>query len=480
MMTLPIASRALRMTFSAAAFCTVSALTSVGTVGAQDVDRTTPPAVPAAKPITFPTAQRRALANGIPVVVLEDHHLPVVSVTAVLELSPSLAPPGKRGIAGIVTSMLDEGTTTKTADQLADAVAVLGSSVSPFGFYTITANVTPSLALMADELLHPAFPESALARTKANTAAEIRESKENPGYLARRTFSKVIYGENHPYAQAPTEAGIMSITRDDVMRFYTTYVRPPNITFVVAGDITPSRAVTELNKVFGTWARGQSGHVDVPVPPGVSSTAIYLYDRPHAPQSVLLVGNVGPRHDTPDLYAIELMNTTLGGAFTSRLNLNLREQHQYTYGANSGFQFRRVPEVGAFAAQTSVVTPKTDSALMETMKELRDIRGTRPVTPQEFAFAKSSATAGLPLQFETLQQRAGAVAGLVADSLPLDYYSTLVQRYQAVTLPQDQAAAAKYIDPGKLAIVVVGDKAVLEPKLKAAGIAPIVEAAPIQ
>src|SRR5580704_732997 len=259
------------------ALCVMLPLAPIHAIGAQsttgavapshsDFDRSKAPPVPPEKPITFPMAQQRALANGTPVVVLEDHHSPVVSVTAVLELSPMLEPPGKTGLEGIVRAMLQEGTTTRTADQLADAFAELGNTASPFGFYTITANMAPSLALMADQLLHPAFPESALARIKANRAAEIRESKEKPGYLARRTFATAVYGKTHPYARAVTESETMSITRADVVNFYTTYVRPPNVKFVVAGDITPAQAVAELDRVFGSWPRGQSGHVDMPVP----------------------------------------------------------------------------------------------------------------------------------------------------------------------------------------------------------------------
>jgi zinc protease len=441
---------------------------------APDFDRTKAPAVPPAKPLTFPNAQTRTLSNGIPVIVLEDHHSPVVSVSAVLDISRSLEPADKTGLAGLVDAMLGEGTTLHTADQLADAFAALGNGVSPFGFYTIIANVDPSLALMAEQLLHPAFPESALTRLKANTVTELREQQEDPGYLAGRVFADAVYGKNHPYARHETEAGTMSITRADITHFYDDYVRPPNIKFVVAGDVTPEQAVEKLNRVFGTWTPGKSGQVTVTTPPGVSTTTVYLYNRPQSPQSVLLIGELGPRRDTPDYYAIDLMNTILGGAFNSRINLNLREQHQYTYGAGSGFQYRRIPEVGAFRVKTAVATPKTDSALIETMKELRDIRGSRPITPQEFVFAKTLAISSLALQFETISQRANAVAGLVKDHLPLDYYNALVPNFTAVTQAQAEAAATQHVDPSKLAIVVVGDRSVIEPALRATGVAPIV------
>ena len=436
-------------------------------------DRAQAPAVPPAKPLTFPHAQTRTLSNGIPVIVLEDHHSPVVSVSAVIDIARALEPVGKTGLLGMTSSMLTEGTTLHTADQLADAFAALGNGVSPTGFYTITPNVDSSLSLMAEQLLHPAFPEKALARLKANDVTELREQMESPQYLARRVFSNVVYGKDHPYARHETEAETMSMTREDVVNFYNDYFRPPNVKFVVAGDMTPQQAVDKLNRFFGAWTSGKSGQMTIPTPQGVSATTIYLYDRPQSPQSVFFIGTLGPRRDTPDYYAINLMNTTLGGAFNSRINLNLREEHQYTYGAHSGFSYRRIPQVGTFVLGTSVITAKTDSALIQTMDELRGLSGSHPISAAEFTFSQSLAIAGLPLQFETVGQRAGAIAGLVEEQLPLDYYNTLVPKLQAVTQAQVEAAT-KYVDPGKLAIVIVGDRASIEAKLKAANIAPVV------
>lgn len=444
-----------------------------------EFDRTKQPVVPPAKSLTFPKAQTRTLRNGIPVVILEDHHSPVVSVQAVIRISSQLDPVGKTGLGQITQGMLDEGTTKRTADQLADAFAELGNSVSPTGFYTITANVDRSLDLMAEQLLSPAFPQEALDRSKANMAAEIQQAKESPGYLAGRVFGREVYGATHPYARTETEAEVMSFTRDDVVGFYNAYFRPPNVRFVVAGDITPAQAIEKLNRVFGQWTPGKKGDVPVAAPAGVKSTTVYLYDRPSSPQSVIVVGNVGPRRDTPDQFPIELMNVTLGGAFTSRINLNLREQHQYTYGASSNFRFRRPPEVSTFTVSTAVATPKTDSAVIQIMDELRDIRGTRPITESEFRFAKSTQTAGLPLQFETIGQRAGAVAALVEQDRPLDYYNTIIPKYNAVTLAQDRAAAVKYLDPNKLAIVVVGDRKAIEAGLRAANVGPVVVVEPL-
>jgi zinc protease len=231
--------------------------------------------------------------------------------------------------------------------------------------------------------------------------------------------------------------------------------------------------------VFGSLTAGKSGDVVPPPVPAPSATTVYLYDRPGSPQSVIVAAEMGPARTTPDYYAIGLMNTVLGGAFNSRINMNLREQHQYTYGASSRFNFRRAPQPSTFTAQSSVVTPKTDSALIELMGEIKGIRTKKPMTAADLSFAKGMATKGLPLEFETIEQRAGAVAGLVANDQPLDYYNTVVQKYDAVTLSQAEHAATRYVTPDKMVIVVVGDRKVIEPGLRAANIAPVVIVDPL-
>jgi zinc protease len=233
--------------------------------------------------------------------------------------------------------------------------------------------------------------------------------------------------------------------------------------------------VAKIEKALGKWpAGGFKSRYTIPAATPMAPGTIYLYDRPNSPQSVLLVGAAGPARNTPDFYAIDLMNTALGGAFSSRVNLNLRETHAFTYGASTGFNFRMTPQPGEFLASSPVATPKTDSALVELVKELRDIRGTRPLTPAELSFAKSSATKSLPLNFETVDQIAGAGALVLREGLPLDYFNTLSARYRAVTAAQANGAAKKYIDPSKLAIVVVGDRKQIEAGLRAANLGPVV------
>jgi zinc protease len=453
------------------------AIASLGPVAADaqsGLDRTKPPAVPAAQPLVFPKAQSRKLANGIPVVVLEDHTSPVVSVVAIVDVPTRLEPAGKTGITSVLGAMLAEGTTTMSADQLADAFADLGNRVAPTGFNTITANVDRSIALMADQLMHPSFPEAALTRIKANQIAALTRAKESPYYLGSRAFSSVVYGQGHPYARAATEAEVGSLTRADIAAYYEKYYRPPNVTFVVGGDITADQAVAKLSRAFGGWTAGEKATLAITPPRGVSKETIYIVDRPSSPQSVFYVGTLGPPRDAPDFFATDLANTTFGGAFTSRINLNLREDKHYTYGANSGFSYRRAPEPSTFFMATAVSTPKTDSSLVQIAKEFADIRGPRPVTPAELAFARASATKGFPLEFETISARVGAIGSLLRQGLPLDYYNTVVQRYSGVTQAEEEQSAVRYMDPSKMAIVIVGDRKVIEPAIRATNIAPVV------
>ncbi|HEY5087237.1 MAG TPA: pitrilysin family protein [Gemmatimonadaceae bacterium] len=445
------------------------------TLGAQAMlDRSKPPTVPAAQPLTFPKAQSLKLTNGIPVIVLEDHTSPVVSVVAIVDVPTRLEPAGKTGITSVLGSMLSEGTTSMTADQLADAFADLGNRVSPTGFYTITGNVDRSIALMADQLMHPSFPDTALARVKANEVAALTRAKESPYYLAGMAFRNVVYGQGHPYARSATEPEVESLTRADVADYYQKYYRPPNVTFVVGGDITPAQAVTKLSRAFGSWTAGEKAQMNIAPPKGVSRETIYIVDRPSSPQSVFYVGTLGPPRNAVDYFATDLANTTFGGAFTSRINLNLREQKHYTYGAQSFFSYRRAPEPSTFIVATAVSTPTTDSSLVQIAKELADLRGSRPITAAELSFARANATKGFPLAFETISERADAIAGLISQRLPLDYYNTVVQHYRAVTQAEEEQAAVRYMDPSKMAIVIVGDRKVIEPGIRAANVAPVV------
>jgi len=458
-------TRARRALVAAAALAGAAASTGAH---AQPLDRSRRPTVPAAAPFRMPAVEMRRLSNGIPVAVVQNHQLPIVAVRAVIDAGPLQEPADKAGLAPLTIAMLTEGTTTRTADQLAEAFADLGNTVSAAGFTTITRNFDRSLELMGDLLMHPAFPEAALARNRANTAAQLRRLREQPSFLADHVFNSVLFGAAHPYARVATEQTLGGITRADLVAFHSDWLRPQNVKLVVVGDVTPDAAVQRLERVFGAWpAGGRTASFDVPAPRPPAPTAIYLLDRPNSPQSTVIVGQVGPPRDTPDFYALEAMNTVFGGLSGSRLNSNLRERHAFTYGANTGLQWRRVPQVSTLRGQSDIVAAKTDSAIVEWLGELRGIRGGQPVTPAELAFAKDNRTAGLPLRFETVTQVAQEIANLLQAAVPIDFWNSYAQRIGGLSGPDLSAVATKYLDPQQSVIVVLGDRKVIEPGLRA-------------
>ncbi len=453
------------------AFAAAAPLAAQGTL-----DRTRQPAPGPAVALHFPTIVRRTLSNGIGVAVFENHELPIVSVQAVVNVDGLLDPLDKDGLVAVLQQMLPEGTTTRTADQLAAAFADLGNNVSPTGFTTITPNVDRSLALMADMLMHPAFPQASLDRIRANQIAALKRAQENPSYIAQRVFANAVYGTGHPYERVRTEASLNAITRDALLQFHDTYYVPQNVQIVMAGDIKPDQAVAMLERTFGQWPRGGTlATYDVPPVPAGKATTIYLYNRPGSPQSVLMAGEMGPARDNPDYYALQVMNADLGGMFDSRLNLDLREKHAYTYGASSGYQFRRVPLQSTFTASAAVTAAKTDSSLMDMMSDIRGLRGAQPITPDELQLAHDNLTLSLPLRFEGISSQTAAVAGLLRDNLPLDYWDHYTDNVNRVTARDVTNAADKYVDPDHLSIVVVGDSAQVAGKLEAAHVAPVVD-----
>lgn len=446
-----------------------------GPLRAQEPTPPPPPTPGPAPAVRLPHLEMRTLHNGIRVAVLESHDFPVVDVSALVVAPSLLDPPGKEGVSGLTAGMLAEGTTSRSADAIARAEADLGTVVRATGFFTIPSEFEPALALMVDQLVHPAFPEAALERIKANTVARLERMQSEPDYLAGRVFRPELYGPRHPYARTETPASVGAITRADLVAFHRDYYRPRNISFIVAGDITADQAVAALERTVGDVpAGGKDGWVTPPPPAATGPTRIYLYDRPESPQSVIVVGELGPPRDSPDYYTLDILNTILGGAFNSRLNLSLREVHGYTYGAGSGIAYRRVPQPSTWEIETDVSTPTTDSSVSDLMSEVRDIRSTRPVTDSELTFAKRTATLSLPLQFATVPEAADAAAMLLEYRLPLDYYDHLTAHYEEVSLDGVQRAAQRYLHPDHLVIVVVGDRKAVEPGLVASHVAPVV------
>ena len=449
---------------------------AVDTPRAPAFDRTTPPALGSLGQLTLPPVTRRQLDNGLELLVVEHHELPLVDMILVVKTGGEGDPANKAGVATLAASMLDEGAGRRTSLDIADQEAFLGVQIgtgSGWDQSTVTlhapvAVLDSAMALFADVALRPTFPVSDLERLRKERLTELLQLKDRAPQIADRAYAAILYGERHPYGRplTGTEASTRAITRADVQRFYQTYYRPNNATLIVVGDVTAADVEERVRTLFGGWTRGTIPSTQFTAPPAALATAIYLIDKPGAPQSSVRIGSIGVPRSTDDYFAILVMNTILGGAFTSRLNNNLRETHGYTYGAGSGFSMRR--SAGPFTARAEVVGAKSDSSLIEFMKELRAIREDVPAT--ELEKAKRYLQLQLPGEFETTGDIASQLIPVVVHGLPLDYYNSYVQRIEEVSAADVRRVAERYVDPSKFAVVIVGDRKAIEAGLRALNI----------
>jgi len=446
-------------------------------------DRGARPTLGAPKPLTLPPAVTRTLPNGLELVVVEQHELPLADVILLVGTGGEADPAGKPGVATLVAELLDEGTATRTSLAIADQEAYLGVSIdaasgwdaSRVTLHTPTAQLDSALALFADVALRPAFAAKEFERVKRERLTDLVQLKDRAPAIADRAFASIVFGDRHPYGRPleGTERSVRAIGRADVQRFYEAYYRPGNATLIVVGDVTPDDVERRARALFGAWAGGApaaagaaNGATAGAGAPARGATAVYLIDKPGAPQTSVRIGGVGVARSTEDYFPLLVANTILGGSFTSRLNQNLRESKGYTYGARSRFDMRRT--AGPFTASAEVTGTKTDSSLVEFMNELRSIRDTVPAA--ELEKAKQYLQLQLPGAFETTGQIASQLVPLVLHGLPLDFYDRYAEMVSRVTQSDVQRVARRYIDPAKVAVVIVGDRKSIESPVRGLGL----------
>ncbi len=443
------------------------------------VDLTKPPELAPPPALDLPPIVTRKLANGLSLMIVEQHELPVADFVMLVHTGGEADPARLGGLASLTADMLDEGTRTRNALQIADQTAFLGADLSTssgwdrsvVSLHTTTAQMDSALALFADVVMNPEFPETDLARVRKARLTSLLQLEDYGPAIADRVFDRVVFGDRNPYGHpiSGTKGSVTDIARSDISSFYSTYYRPNNATLIVVGDVKPDDVERRAQSLFGSWKRGEIPATRYgPTPPARRRT-IYLVDKPGAAQSSFRIGGVGVARSTPDYFAIEVMNTILGGSFTSRLNQNLRETHGYTYGAFSSFSMRRQP--GPFTAEAEIVAAKTDSALLQFMSELRGIRDTVP--EGELAKSKQLLQLQLPGDFETTRSIASRLVPVAIYDLPLDFYNQYVGRIGAVTQSDVQSVALEAIEPDSFDIVIVGDGKLVEPALNALSIAPL-------
>jgi zinc protease len=471
----------------AIAVVTASGATSAGAQKAApstkaSFDRTTIPKAGADPVAKIPGWTRTTLANGAQLIVVERHNLPLINFSmGFVGGANQFDPADKPGLASLTASMMTEGTTTRSGDDISNALQLLGSSVGfniggeggSVGFRSLKDKLDPTLAIMADELTHPAFPDAALSRLKQRTIVNLRQFRDRTAGIASVVYPKLLYSTDHPYGRTMSEESATAVTRDDVVAFHKAFFQPSRAVITVVGDITPAEAKAKIEKALADWpAGGSPANFTYPPPPALKPTTIYIVDKPGAAQSTFSIGLVGPPRDTPDYYALRVMNNLFGEQFQSRINANIREAKGWSYGVRSSYAFGRGP--GPFEAGGDIQTDKTDSALVEFVREIKGIRGARPVTDDELKSAKAALIQSLPRRLATIGGVSGMVNEVYLNGLPEDYWTQFQRGVNAVTVADVQRVAEKYIDADHLTILIVGDRAKIEAPVKATGIAPVV------
>jgi zinc protease len=457
----------------------IAAVIAGGIVEAQQPDRSGPPELGPPPSLTLPPIQHLKLDNGLKILLMEKHDLPLVQLNLVVMAGSGMDPTGKIGLATMTADMLDEGAGSRDALELADAIDFLGADISTgsgrhttvISLNTPTTRLDDALPLMADVALRPTFPPDELERKRMARLTALMQWHDQPNTIAGVHFIRMLYGEAHPYGRTTSgdEASIKALSTKDMKKFHKAHFRPNNASLIVVGDITAKEILPKLDLVFGKWKSKKVSATDWPDIGQVKGPVIYLVDKPESAQSVIYMGQVGVSRHTEDFYSIVIMNTILGGAFTSRLNMNLRQVHGYTYGAYSSFSFRPLP--GPFLANSSVQAEVTDSAITEFLIELRGIQ--EPVPERELAKARNSVALSYPESFQSISAVAGQLNNVAIYGLPDDYFNTYTERMLAVTADDVQRVAGTYIDPENLAIVVVGDREKIEEGLQALEYGPV-------
>jgi len=423
-----------------------------------------------------PTIHRGRLPDGLRLMVVEYHKLPVVHLRMALPFGEAAEPADKLGLARLTAAVWDEGTKCRTSDQIAEELALLGTALSigcglersSATMFCLKGRLAKALNIYADVLLHPTFPEDELQRQRNMAVGRLFQIRNDPLSLANMAVDQVLYGYDHPYGEPHSGAPgtLTRITRDDLLAFYQAHCRPEGATLIAVGDITLDELTKAVTAALVDWkAQGEAAGPKLPPVPPAKPTAVTLVDKSGAAQSVISVALVGPPRKSPDYFPLVVMNAALGGQFASRLNMNLREDKGFTYGARSAFQWH-VQEPGPYMASSSVQTAVTAPALTEFIAEFEGISGVRPVEGDELDFCKKYITRGFPQGFDTPGGVAGQLATLVEFDLPDDYFSTVVPKVNAVTTADIVRAAKKCIDLGRLAVIIVGDRAQIEASLR--------------
>jgi predicted Zn-dependent peptidase len=453
------------------------------------VDRSRLPALGTEPAFAFPDIRRHALGNGLRAWTVEHHEVPVISAMLLVPVGAAADPADRYGLAAITGDLLDEGCGDLDALALHDALARIGAQLdtevgSDATLLAITGleRFAPrTFELLAEMAIRPRLDEREFLRVRDLRLNRLIQLRDMPPALAERAFTRLLYGP-HPYGHLPigSEESLRASTIDDVRTFHAWAYDPRHATVIAAGDAPHDRLLTFIEQAFGTWSPGIPDApvrtVTVTSPPPPPDTRLQLIHRAGAQQSELRIGHIAVSRSSPDYHALVVLNLVLGGQFVSRINMNLREDKGYTYGARTSFDFRRGP--GPFGLQASVQSDATAAAVRESLHELGAIRGERPVTRQELELGRAAVTRGYPRNFETADQVGRAAAQLALYELPDDYFTSFVPKVLSLTEADITRAAATHIHPDRFVAVIVGDRDTIGTSLEDVGLGTVREVVP--
>lgn len=432
------------------------------------------------RPYQFPRFERRALANGMQLVIAPVSKLPIATVIAHIEAGATCDDPGREGIAQLTADLLLEGTLTSDGAELTERFERLGASVdastewdgAAVALTALTEHLGPAVRLLGEVLRTPSFQAREVDRLKNERLAELLQLRAEPRGLADELFTRVLYERASRYAlpEGGVEESVSAITRDDVVDFYQRRYRPAGVTLIIAGDISVDAAAQLAQSTFGDWRGDAVPPAHTSDKPARQKRALHLVSKPEAAQSELRIGAVGLPRKHPDYYACVVMNAVLGGLFNSRINLNLREAHGYTYGAFSHLDWRR--QAGPFVVSTAVQSESTAPAASEVLAEIDRIRDAE-IEEDELSLATSYLDGVFPIRYETTEAIAGALATLVRYGLPDDFYDTYRDRVRSVSTGEVLRVARDHLHPSALQMLVVGEAEGVTAQLEALKFGPL-------
>ncbi len=439
------------------------------------IDRTTAPLPGEPRPYRFPHVTRVTLDNGLRVLVTENHNAPIVAMRTLLHSGGDHDTAEHAGLASIVSDLLDEGAGDRDAMKLAEDIGLIGAALgagadwdaSYVSVDVLSRNVDRAAAILADVVRRPMLPADGLERVRTERLTDLMQQRDEPGAIAGRRFAHLLYGKGvYGNSLAGSPESVARLTLEDVVAFYKTHFIPNNCSFVVAGDIDTARGVELARSLFGDWQRGARPDPALATPHPANASRIYLIDRPQAVQSEIRIGHMGVSRTTEDYFGISVMNALLGGVFNSRINLNLREKHGYTYGARSAFGFRK--QAGPFVVSAPVRNEVTRDALSEVFNELRRIR-TGDIETRELEDTKNYMMGVFPATVQSSGEVASRLVDMELYSLPQDYFDRYRENIAAIDRDEIARVANKYIDPENSLVVIVGNAAEIRDSLGTLG-----------